>query len=46
MENIKTKAKRPYLLRAYYYWFLDNDLTPYLVVDAFYPNTVVPDDFV
>lgn len=46
MENIKTKAKRPYLLRAYYDWFLDNDLTPYLVVDAFYPNTVVPDDFV
>ncbi|KGQ70179.1 ClpXP protease specificity-enhancing factor [Chelonobacter oris] len=39
-------AKRPYLLRAYYDWFLDNDLTPYLVVDAFYPNTVVPDDFV
>ncbi|TNH05263.1 ClpXP protease specificity-enhancing factor [Testudinibacter sp. TR-2022] len=41
-----TTAKRPYLLRAYYDWLLDNDLTPYLVVDAFYPHTVVPDDFV
>lgn len=39
-------AKRPYLLRAYYDWLLDNDLTPYLVVDAYYPNTLVPDDFV
>lgn len=46
MANGKIGAKRPYLLRAYYDWFLDNDLTPYLVVDAFYPNTVVPDDFV
>ncbi|MGR6981328.1 ClpXP protease specificity-enhancing factor [Testudinibacter sp. P27/CKL/0425] len=46
MANEKIGAKRPYLLRAYYDWFLDNDLTPYLVVDAFYPNTVVPDDFV
>lgn len=38
-------AKRPYLLRAYYDWFLDNNLTPYLVVDTLYPNTVVPDGF-
>ena len=26
--------KRPYLLRAYYDWLVDNDFTPYLVVDA------------
>ncbi|MBE2894044.1 ClpXP protease specificity-enhancing factor [Spirabiliibacterium falconis] len=41
-----SSAKRPYLLRAYYDWFLDNDLTPYLVVNALYPNTKVPQDFV
>ncbi|MGR3808365.1 stringent starvation protein B [Pasteurella testudinis DSM 23072] len=46
MTALTTTAKRPYLLRAYYDWLLDNDLTPYLVVDAFYPNTTVPDDFV
>ena len=28
--------KRPYLLRAYYDWLVDNDFTPYLVVDANY----------
>lgn len=39
-------AKRPYLLRAYYDWLVDNELTPYLVVDAFYPDTQVPDEFV
>jgi len=26
--------KRPYLLRAYYDWLVDNDFTPYLVVDG------------
>lgn len=38
--------KRPYLLRAYYEWIEDNDLTPYLVVDATYPNVIVPEEYV
>lgn len=46
MTKAKLGAKRPYLVRAYYDWLLDNDLTPYLVVDAYYPNTLVPDEFV
>ena len=25
---------RPYLLRAFYEWLLDNDMTPHLLVDA------------
>ncbi|WP_133405782.1 ClpXP protease specificity-enhancing factor [Parashewanella tropica] len=37
---------RPYLLRAYYEWLLDNDLTPHLVVDAFVPGTQVPQQYV
>ncbi|TCK01782.1 stringent starvation protein B [Volucribacter psittacicida] len=38
--------KRPYLLKAYYDWLVDNDLTPYLVVDATYPNVKVPSEYV
>ena len=41
-----TSAKRPYLLRAYYDWIIDNDLTPYLVVDANYYGTNVPVEYV
>ncbi|MCH8537057.1 MAG: ClpXP protease specificity-enhancing factor [Alkalimonas sp.] len=37
---------RPYLLRAFYEWIVDNDCTPYLVVDAEYPDTKVPPQFV
>lgn len=28
---------RPYLLRAFFDWLLDNDLTPHLVVNANIP---------
>ncbi|OBX11229.1 ClpXP protease specificity-enhancing factor [Gallibacterium genomosp. 3] len=38
--------KRPYLLRAYFDWLVDNDLTPYLVVDANYPEVEVPVEYV
>ena len=27
-------SNRPYLIRALYEWLVDNDLTPYLLVDA------------
>lgn len=38
-------SNRPYLLRALKEWIVDNGLTPYLLVDAEYPGTVVPMDF-
>lgn len=38
--------KRPYLLRAYFDWLVDNELTPYLVVDATYTNVKVPVEYV
>ncbi len=41
-----TLPKRPYLLRAYYDWLCDNDFTPFLVVDAEYPNVDVPMEYV
>lgn len=39
-------SSRPYLLRALYEWILDNNCTPYLLVNAGYPETVVPQNFV
>lgn len=39
-------SSRPYLVRALYEWILDNQCTPYLLVNAEYPDTVVPDSFV
>lgn len=38
--------RRPYLLRAFYDWLVDNELTPHLVVDATLPGVKVPMDFV
>lgn len=37
---------RPYLVRAIYDWLLDNNLTPYIMVDAFYPDVSVPQQHV
>ena len=45
MANLSS-PKRPYLLRAYYDWLVDNDFTPYLVVDANYYGTNVPVEYV
>ncbi len=36
----------PYLLRAINDWILDNQCTPYLIVDALHPDTSVPLDHV
>jgi len=38
--------RRPYLLRAFYEWLVDNDLTPHLVVAATLPGVRVPQEFV
>ena len=35
-------SNRSYLLRAFYEWIVDNNCTPYLVVDAAYPHVKVP----
>ena len=42
----KVSPKRPYLLRAYYDWLVDNNFTPYLVVDATYLGVNVPVEYV
>lgn len=44
MENLT--PSRPYLLRAFYDWLLDNELTPHLLVNADVPHTQVPRQYV
>ena len=39
-------SSRPYLIRAMYQWISDNALTPYVLVNAENPQTVVPRQFV
>ena len=39
-------TRRPYLIRAFNDWILDNGLTPYLSVNADYEGVEVPRDFV
>ena len=35
-------SSRPYLLRAYYEWILDNNCTPYILVNAGWAGVDVP----
>ncbi len=37
---------RPYIMRALYEWIVDNDCTPYVLVDATPEGVVVPRQFV
>lgn len=39
-------SSRPYLIRAIYEWILDNDMTPYLLVNDDHPDVVLPKEFV
>ncbi|KFA59332.1 ClpXP protease specificity-enhancing factor [Gilliamella sp. Choc4-2] len=46
MDPNQMSARRPYLFRAFYDWILDNELTPYIVVDTKVYGVVVPQEFV
>jgi stringent starvation protein B len=39
-------SSRPYLIRAIYQWVIDNDHTPYMLVDAEREGVEVPADYV
>ncbi len=45
MNQVMT-SNQPYLLRAFYDWIVDNDLTPYIVVDATRDYVDVPQEFI
>ncbi|PPI86543.1 ClpXP protease specificity-enhancing factor [Candidatus Pantoea edessiphila] len=46
MANINITTIRPYLIRAFYEWLLDNKLTPYLLIDSNMPGIQVPSVYV
>ncbi|MEZ9229746.1 ClpXP protease specificity-enhancing factor [Vibrio amylolyticus] len=46
MEIDNMTPRRPYMLRAFYEWLVDNDLTPHLVVDATMSGVRVPQEFI
>ncbi|QDP00327.1 ClpXP protease specificity-enhancing factor [Thalassotalea sp. PS06] len=35
-------SNKPYLIRAFFEWIVDNELTPYIAVDAYFPDVEVP----
>ena len=39
-------SSRPYIMRALYEWIVDNDCTPYVLVDASGDGVMVPQQFV
>ena len=39
-------SSRPYMIRALYEWIVDNNCTPYLLVDAHAPGVKVPLQYV
>ncbi|TNV19929.1 ClpXP protease specificity-enhancing factor [Buttiauxella sp. B2] len=45
MDMSQLSPRRPYLLRAFYEWLLDNQLTPHLVVDVTLPGVQVPMEY-
>ncbi|VFP78522.1 Stringent starvation protein B [Candidatus Erwinia haradaeae] len=38
--------QRPYLLRAWYQWLIDNKMTPHLLVNVNFPSVVVPISYI
>ncbi len=43
---MEKSSNRPYLVRAFYEWLLDNDQTPHLLVDVADSSVEVPQQFV
>jgi stringent starvation protein B len=44
--EVKMNSSRPYLMRAIYEWIVDNQCTPYILVDANMENVTVPQQYV
>jgi stringent starvation protein B len=46
MDIAQMTPRRPYLLRAFYEWLVENELTPHVVVNATLPGVRVPVEFI
>jgi len=42
LSSVKMSSNKSYIIRAYYDWISDNDLTPYIVVDVNVYGVLVP----
>lgn len=42
-QHVSMTSSRPYILRAIYDWIIDNGLTPYILVNAGFPGTRIPE---
>jgi len=45
-SSIQMSSHKPYLVKAYYDWISDNDLTPYIAVDVTVYGVLVPQAYV
>lgn len=45
-QELQLTPTRPYLTRALYEWICDNQLTPYLLIDATQNGTMVPVQYI
>ena len=43
MRKASMTSSRSYLFRAIYEWISDNKLTPFVIIDANYPDVLVPE---
>lgn len=39
-------SSKPYVIRAIYEWITDNELTPYILVDATFADCRIPEEYV
>lgn len=39
-------SNKPYIIRAFYDWIVDNNVTPYIMVDATLPYVEVPEQYI
>lgn len=39
-------STRPYLIRAFFEWIIDNNMTPYVVIDASFSESRIPTEYV
>ena len=39
-------SNKPYLIRAIYQWIIDNNQTPYVLIDCSFPGVIIPEQFI
>lgn len=40
------KSNKPYLIRAFYDWIVDNDCTPFVIINADHSEAKIPTEFI